>query len=250
MKASLLLQLFISMSLLRNIFTLDTTAKTTNTVVRISETVWRQAAQHHQNRIRDLLQPGLVPLDHPLNAANRKRKNNPKEKWTALDPQHPVYNFLIEYYNLKGIKGPKRLGRWSPSLSLLEVSSQTTKNHQRITSIEELNEASSFWRGGETTGTENNSSNNNNNNNHGGILLEGATEEDLASTLFLRGANLSKNGIVYNPSLFFGKDDPSRREENDRLVTPFLWYQSILRQTLQAQPILHCHGLHVSIRSN
>ena len=71
--------------------------------VRVSEDVWREAAHEHQKKVRKLLQPGLVPFEHPLNAANRKNRQKPEpEEWTALDPKHPVYNFLIEYYGLKG----------------------------------------------------------------------------------------------------------------------------------------------------
>ena len=51
-------------------------------------------------------------------------------------------------------------------------------------------------------------------------------------------------GVLYSPSHYFGKNDPSRQEENTKLATPFLWYQSILEQTLKAEPILHCYGLH------
>ena len=43
--------------------------------------------------------------------------------WMALDPIHPVYNFLIEYYGLKRRKGTRRLGRWSPDPGLLLVKS-------------------------------------------------------------------------------------------------------------------------------
>ena len=41
------------------------------------------------------------------------------DEWTALDPVNPIYNFLIEYYGIKGAKGARRLGRWAPDPSLL-----------------------------------------------------------------------------------------------------------------------------------
>ena len=111
---------------------------------------------------------------------------------------------MIEYYGLKGVKGPRRLARWSPTLELLLENDCVD----------------------------------------GGILLESATEEDLGSTLHLRGAYLENGGIVYSPAIFFGRSDPDRRRDAVRAATPFLWYRGILQQTLNAEPILHCHGLH------
>ncbi|KAL3895679.1 MAG: hypothetical protein SGARI_007382, partial [Bacillariaceae sp.] len=83
---------------------------------------------------------------------------------------------------------------------------------------------------------------------NGGILLEGATEGDFASLLHLRGAMMlvdddqTVDGVVYCPSDLFSKNEPDRQQENTRLATPFLWYKSIMEQTLRAEPILHCHG--------
>jgi hypothetical protein len=71
-------------------------------VVRVSERVWRRAAEEHKIGVLKLLRSGLL-----LPPSRRSQ-------WTALDPKHPVYNFLIEYYGLKGVKGVKRLARWSP----------------------------------------------------------------------------------------------------------------------------------------
>jgi hypothetical protein len=206
--------------------------------VRISENVWREAALNHEERIRKLLQPGLVSFHHPINAANRKNReiSDPNE-WTALDPKHPVYNFLIEYYGLKGIKGPKRLARWSPSLSLL------FQPKARIKNTSDLEEALSI---GNPVGLQHQIRENND----GGIILEGATIDDFASLLHLRGAHILSeteddiDGVLYCPALFFGKYKANRKEENSRLATPFLWFKSILEQTLDAEPILHCHGLH------
>lgn len=39
-----------------------------------------------------------------------------EEELRELDPRHPVYNFLVSYYNLRGAKGCRRLARWSPPL--------------------------------------------------------------------------------------------------------------------------------------
>jgi len=221
--------IFLALSLVSGISTEKMPIKN---VVRVPEKIWRQALSHHQDQVKELLRPGLIPIDHPLNAANlsRQRKTNQKNEWTALDPKHPVYNFLIEYYGLKGLKGPKQLARWTPSIGLLLKS-----KGQTIDSIEEFEEASAAYTTKKLS----------NNYEDGGILLEGAIEDDFASSLHLRGANIIKNeGVLYSPAVYFGKNDPSRQVENTKSATPFSWYRSVLMQTLEAEPVLHCHGLH------
>mmetsp|Transcript_23139 Transcript_23139/g.48509 ORF Transcript_23139/g.48509 Transcript_23139/m.48509 type:complete len:630 (-) Transcript_23139:164-2053(-) len=99
---------------------------TTVLTVRIPEEIWRKAASDHRAEIKTLLLPGLVDYKtHPMMASLRKKfRSMDKDDehgtaWmTMLDPKHPVYNFLVEYYGLKGLKGPKRLARWSPSIGL------------------------------------------------------------------------------------------------------------------------------------
>lgn len=207
---------------------------TRKSIVRIPQQIWRQAADQHQRRIRELLQPGLTPWEHQLNTGKRRNNPNPDRDsdYTSLDPKHPIYNFLIEYYGLKGSKGPKRLARWSPSPGLL------LQENTEISSIEEFEEASYAYgyareQPYEPAGVDR------------GVLLEGANQDDFESILQLRGATLlDEQGVIYNPSQFFGKYDISRREENVKQATPYLWYRSILTSTLQAEPILHCHGLH------
>lgn len=203
-------------------------------VVRVSERVWRSVAMQHQETIQSLLGPGLTSLDHPLNSGTRKQyQKQGKDEWvTALDPSNPIYNFLIEYYGLKGAKGTRRLSRWSPSPGLL-LQSYT----QNVDSVEQLEELSRLYRQ-ETISTEPFR--------RGGILLEGASEDDFGSTIHLRGASFVEGeGIIYSPAQFYGIDDISRKEEDSaRQAAPFLWYKSILEQTLEAEPILHCYGLH------
>jgi hypothetical protein len=165
-------------------------------ILRIREVGWRAAAAKHQNRIRELLLPGLSA---PLPSIGDNHLPADDDWKVALDPKHPVYNFLIEYYGLKGVKGTKRLARWSPTPDLHFT---------------------------------------------GGVLLENASEQDLGGILHFRGAFLRDDGILYSPSLFFGKGDSERTMEAARAATPFLWYRAILQQTIQAEPILHCHGLH------
>jgi hypothetical protein len=81
----------------------------------ITEKVWRTSAAAHQSRIRQILQDGLTPFPHAINSG-KERHANIQHTWTALDPKNPTFNFLVEYYGLKGVKGPRRLARWSPPL--------------------------------------------------------------------------------------------------------------------------------------
>lgn len=68
----------------------------------VPERVWRSAAMKHKAAIYDLLRPGLIS----------SRRNGAET--LSLDTKHPQFNFLIEYYGLKGAKGVKRLARWPP----------------------------------------------------------------------------------------------------------------------------------------
>lgn len=95
---------------------------TPSRITFIRESTWRAAASRHRELVWELLLPGLTSIDHPLNSGHAKTKP-PEVEWTALDPQNPIFNFLIEYYGLKGSKGPRRLARWSPGLDLLEAGS-------------------------------------------------------------------------------------------------------------------------------
>ena len=229
----------ISMSIMMNMAIRRNTRH--GVITRIPEHVWRVAASKHQEKIRELLQPGLTPLDHPLNSGIRrqyKQQQQQTEEWvTALDPKNPIYNFLIEYYGLKGAKGVRRLSRWSPSPGIL------LQDTQIINSVEQLEEVSTLYTQEFVPKSPTLSMDIN-----GGILLEGASEDDFASNIHLRGATIFNDnkggGVLYSPSQFFGRGDESRTDETIRLSAPFLWYRSILQQTLNAEPILHCYGLH------
>jgi len=204
-------------------------------LVRIPQSVWRPAVRRHQDRIHELLAPGLTARDHPLNSGllrNRKdRLSSNGDGWTAtaLDPQHPIYNFLIEYYGLKGAKGTRRLAQWSPPPGLL-LQDETLE----VESLEQLDELSRSFTSNSRLTTSNL-----------GILLEGVIDDDFSNNLHLRGASIDENGnVIYSPSLYYGRDDPTKLEENARASSAFLWYQSILQQTLSSEPIFHCYGLH------
>mmetsp|Transcript_12206 Transcript_12206/g.21157 ORF Transcript_12206/g.21157 Transcript_12206/m.21157 type:complete len:498 (-) Transcript_12206:64-1557(-) len=235
-------------------------AAITNTpkIIKISESTWRTAASKHSQRIKCLLQPGLTSLDHPMNAGSkrmrkRQQSTKPFDGWTALDPVNPVYNFLIEYYGLKGAKGPRRLARWSPDPKLLTLESsgdELCKSHEtQLQSTSEIYRAAMEASHG-----------------LGGILLENANFDDLGGMLHLRGsvpvpvaeAHLSQStedegpelhGILYNPAVFYNRhlpinNDSERRDQLLRSAAPFQWYTSILQTTLNSDPILHCYGLH------
>ena len=231
---------------------------------RISQASWRKSSREHSNRILEILSPGLTPLDHPLNTGlqrqrkQRERNRNaqslsPKgdpffddasiyESIAALDPKHPVYNFLIEYYGMKGTKGVRRLMKWPPGM-----------NGSSCPSIE-----------AETM--------------RSGILLEGATEHDFFTNLHAKGAILyagnennegdgdeKLRGVEFSPSRYVYRNQHHplkvRQHEKDRRIrvnsnnvgpsrpnggplAPFLWYRSLLQRTLNAAPVLHCYGLH------
>ena len=85
-------------------------------LVSIPEPTWRAAASAHSERMRALVAPGFVSaaahLAHDGKPSRRFAGKN--DGWLALNPKHPVYNFLLEYYSLKGAKSTRRLGRWSP----------------------------------------------------------------------------------------------------------------------------------------
>ena len=192
-------------------------------VVRIAEPVWREAVAQHVSHIRSTLQPGLTSPEHVVNSGRQRlKRSSPTYEWcTALDPKHPVYNFLIEYYGLKGAKGTRRLARWSPNPALV------FHDKEYITSLNDLMHSDNF----DTSDCEERVK--------GGILLEGATMDDVSGVLHLRGSMLDTHGIIYSPACFF-----SSKEGSASAAAPFLWYRSVLQQTLNSAPVLHCHGLH------
>lgn len=196
--------------------------------------------------IREMLQPGLTLADHALNSGQgrRRRRRRPgssplqtqhyNDDWcTALDPKHPVYNFLIEYYGLKGSKGPRRLARWSPNPALVYCNEECISSLDQVCVCQQdVNYDDCSHQHGPRTG---------------GILLEGATEYDIGHVLHWRGATLvdathgggGGGGILYGPAFFF-----ETHENQQKAASPYLWYKSVLQQTTRAEPVLHCHGLH------
>ena len=210
------------------------------------EEQWRQKAAEHSARVRNLLAPGLTDIDHPMNSGIRRQPGRDSgtssaDYFTALDPQNPVYNFLIEYYGLKGVKGPRRLARWSPDPSLLLCNEEELNasglrvEEKEILHRHDANDSPIL---------------------DSGIFLEGATEEDFGGTLHLKGAIPLEDGsgTIFSPSLFynrFGGDDEGEGDSNSssskdkmKSAAPFQWYRAILTNTINSEPIFHCHGLH------
>ena len=210
-----------------------------NKLVTIAEPVWRAAAARHAARVKSILQPGLLPA--PENTTRRKIRG---DDWTGLDPMHPIFNFLIEYYGIKGSKGTRRIARWSPDPALLigeqrmEDWQSTNIRHDEISSQGELYQAAMQASAG-----------------RGGILLENADLDDMGGNLHLKGAipvpslhdSTILYGMLYNPALFYERHEPPNVERRQGLlkkIAPFQWYKSIMETTLESEPIMHCHGLH------
>lgn len=222
-------------------------------LITISEHVWRTAASNHKRRVQSLLQPGLTSIEEQINSGNRRRDNRFVDDWTALDPVNPIYNFLIEYYGIKGAKGPRRLARWSPDPALLlkdvdiGMNMDLRKDGGDLTTLD-AEETSSVYKAAMKAS-----------HGLGGILLENANADDMGGTLHLRGCTPvmydneddvdepSFHGVLYNPSVFYNRHIPMNTDEKNRLlktIAPFQWFSSILQSTLDSEPILHCHGLH------
>jgi hypothetical protein len=113
----------------------------------ISEHLWRPAAAAHRQRVLGLLhegfasennepkgrvQPGLLSPSSSKRAAKMMALKQRRDEQSAsrrekddgfrrLNPDHAVFNFLLEYYNVRGAKGSRRLGRWSPGLGLVTL---------------------------------------------------------------------------------------------------------------------------------
>ena len=94
-------------------------------LTRLPADVWRPRAAAHAVRVHRLLKPGFVAASARPAKAQRRWANAVRAPphpdleapgMLALDHRHAVYNFLLEYYHVKGQKGPRALARWSPPL--------------------------------------------------------------------------------------------------------------------------------------
>ncbi|KAL7499092.1 hypothetical protein ACHAWT_007603 [Skeletonema menzelii] len=264
-KAALLLIIYQLLQLASSLSSPSTTAHTDTAMlsptispklITISEKVWRKQASAHSQRIRRLLQPGLTPLEHNIDSGKSKRRQQHYvDDWTALDPVNPIYNFLIEYYGLKGAKGPRRLARWAPDPKLLYA--DDSKNCNEPSSWSSVENEQEVYNAAMKAS-----------HGLGGILLENANLDDLGGSLHLRGGvpvpmmmveegerkdtEQQLHGVLYNPAVFYNRhlplhndhDGNERKHQLLKTIAPFQWYTSILKQTLNSDPILHCYGLH------
>jgi len=230
-KKLLFLFLVLSSSILHNVASLGLTMS--SKLITISEGTWRNAAANHRKRIRSILEPGLTSRRDREKGCTRKYVDD----WTALDPNNPVFNFLVEYYGIKGAKGPRRLGRWSPDPSLLL---RDAKEGDIL--MEDCMDVKDGILKSIMSASEG----------HGGIFLHKANEDDMGGTLHLRGSipilsNAKMHGILYNPALFYERHQPHSPAHTQQIlksIAPFQWFASILRATLSSQPVLHCFGMH------
>jgi hypothetical protein len=208
------------------------------------------------------------------NYSSSEKDDDYDDQWfRPLDPRNPVCNFLIEYYGLKGHQGVKRLARWSPSPNLLLLLPRTTTKGDDVTtlfltSLQDLEDASSQSATATASGSSNGSRSSSSHHHHhhsgmanSGVFLEDVTMDDFATLLHLRGAILQDNGALYSPGQWFDVKQQQQQQQQQQPETSsqvakcrgvshqhpasaYLWFRSILQQTLQAEPILHCHGLH------
>ena len=93
------------------------------TLQTLSEATWRKRADAHTERMRALLSPGFVPATPPPLTSKglpSVRVRGSEDGWLALSTTHPVYNFLEEYYHIRGAKGTRKLARFSagPAVTL------------------------------------------------------------------------------------------------------------------------------------
>lgn len=210
----------------------------------VPESTWRKEAATHKSTIESLLLPGLM----------QRHNNVPKNMKSGrfLDPHHPIYNFLIEYYGMKGSKGVNRLLRWCPDPFYLHNKSESDTTVQLEVSfpIENDHDLALVSQSSTTALV--------------GVFLENASMDDVASGLLhLRGATFiddasemeghsinNVNGILYSPQLYLGRKDIdiilkskcNTSQTSPRSAAAFLWYRTLLRNTVKSDPILYCHG--------
>lgn len=175
-----------------------------NGLVVLGEAEWRARAQQHAARVRSLLEPGMLPPAPP----KLTKKGLPSARAsTPLDgwrPLDPNHPVFNFFEQYYGITGGKGTRR------LARWSPELAEGAP-------------------------------------GVFLEGATAADLCNgVLHMRGARVverplelqcgtTTGGILYEPF-------HCRPENLD--ATAFLWYRAVLAATLDAEPILHCYGLH------
>lgn len=210
----------------------------------VTESKWRHEAETHKSRVESLLLPGLLQR-HDNMPTNSKGGR-------CLDSRHPIYNFLIEYYGLKGSKGVNRLFRWCPDPFYRHKQSDEDSTIQLDVSFPIENDQDLLLLPRTSPAV------------LSGVFLENASMGDVNSgTLNLKGATFigssrknddanGVNGILYSPQLYYGSKDidlvlkdtdaRSQTQTPHRASSAFLWYRTLLRNTSKSEPILYCHG--------
>ena len=94
------------------------------------ERVWRPRAEAHRRRVLDTLEEGFMQ-EEPIRRRREERTSG--DGFRRLNPGHAVFNFLHDYYNIRGAKGARRLGRWSPGLSWVTLAGATGEDVDRGT---------------------------------------------------------------------------------------------------------------------
>ena len=226
----------------------------------LQESEWREQAQRHAERIYTILSPGMLPMETFTNA-NRKIKqqqqrqhlsyaeeNNPNLSisslpWRGLDPYHPIYNFLIEYYGIRGAKGCRKLGRWSPPLTCShdnddddEFENIPAPDNNRVL-LEGASKQNDF---GGSDGILHS---------RGAFPYHNIASSSAASeSELINSSNSHTSGYIYNPCLYFSSKATAATSSTDtknKAAIPYLWHYTILHQTYtNPQPITHCFGLH------
>lgn len=82
----------------------------------LPESVWRPAAEAHKRRVLHILQEGFVNEEIPVRFRRQQVPPVEDDGFRKLNSRHAVFNFLHDYYNIRGAKGTRRLGRWSSGL--------------------------------------------------------------------------------------------------------------------------------------
>jgi len=147
-----------SLLLLMHVF-MGLVAKTTGLVGSaplLPENRWRPEAEAHKSRVLKILEGGFahqepVRKDHhiqlPPSSARRAAKLALRDEagrrgrsagakilkphddgFRKLNESHAVFNFLHEYYNIRGAKGTRLLGRWSPGLPRVTLQGATEED--------------------------------------------------------------------------------------------------------------------------
>jgi hypothetical protein len=180
----------------------------------LAESTWRTAAAEHRKAVFELLQPGFVVVADPLpqqqQQQQKKKNSNMEDSVYILDRQNPIYNFLADYYGFKGPKGVKRLLRWSPGPDVSVLQGVRESDFAELLPLRGLH---SFEPTGTTT-----------------TSADDKSRVGAAATTTTIG---TAGTATYQPQSL-----------QHVAAGPLVRYRQVLYQTLAAEPVLFCYGLH------